>query len=517
MITCSTKSSPSEEEVKKIYEKSVKLLSDSQVKLSEMQQVLKKAVVRLAFVAESNDKEVNDVLTGIKESVSNNIKVKQLNAELDNLFVLMNRPEHDQDISKQQGFYHHLKSSLDKLEHSISTGPWTSKITGAIDKKLPDEKMSIEILKIISETSISNHELDETNKDEIDDNQTSSDNVNLKINSLLINIIDQLSLAGKDQQQQISVQKALNSPADCNNSWFDAIEQAIFLINQSFSSAQSQNQDLQSFIVKINVQLSELKSFLLMTRQNSEDTVNCSSILQESVDTSVCSIQQKISSANNISDLKNDISAHLKKIRKQVKENKFAEQKKEEISVKGFAHIINELNNTQKQLQVNKEQLLRDTLTGLHNRLAYEERIKVEVSRWKRSKTPLSLAIWDIDYFKNVNDNYGHDIGDRVLQFFSKIIQSRIRDVDLFARIGGEEFVLLMPDTSLDNAMQLNNDLRELIENCKFHYNGQSCPVTASVGVAEFQQDDDAAFVLKRADQALYQSKNAGRNCCTSL
>jgi diguanylate cyclase len=127
----------------------------------------------------------------------------------------------------------------------------------------------------------------------------------------------------------------------------------------------------------------------------------------------------------------------------------------------------------------------------------------------------LCLALWDIDHFKKINDRYGHGVGDRVLKLFADIIQSRIRKVDLFARIGGEEFVLIMPDTSIENALNLNNTLRVMLEECNFHYEEQHCQITSSVGLAEFRRGDEADIVLERADKALYHSKNNGRNQCT--
>ena len=123
--------------------------------------------------------------------------------------------------------------------------------------------------------------------------------------------------------------------------------------------------------------------------------------------------------------------------------------------------------------------------------------------------------MWDIDHFKKVNDNYGQGVGDRVLKLFCEIIESRIRKVDMFARIGGEEFVLVMPDTELDTALMLNDKLRKQLEDCNFHYDGHHCPISASVGIAEFREGDEADYVMEKADEALYKSKNNGRNRCT--
>jgi diguanylate cyclase len=159
--------------------------------------------------------------------------------------------------------------------------------------------------------------------------------------------------------------------------------------------------------------------------------------------------------------------------------------------------------------------MLRDPLTGLPNRLAYEERIALEINRSSRSDAPFCLAMWDIDHFKHINDTYGHDAGDRVLKLLAKIIVDRVRKVDMFARIGGEEFVLLMPDTPIDHALDLNNHLRIKLEESGFHYQGSPCQITSSVGIAAFEANDTPEQLLKNADNALYQSKREGRNRCT--
>ena len=120
-----------------------------------------------------------------------------------------------------------------------------------------------------------------------------------------------------------------------------------------------------------------------------------------------------------------------------------------------------------------------------------------------------------MDHFKTINENYGHDVGDQILKVFADIIHTRVRKVDLFARIGGEEFALLMPDTPMDMALMLNQKLRVMVEQCDFQHEGKPVAITSSVGLAEFQQGDEIISVLQRADQALYWSKHDGRNKCT--
>jgi diguanylate cyclase len=129
---------------------------------------------------------------------------------------------------------------------------------------------------------------------------------------------------------------------------------------------------------------------------------------------------------------------------------------------------------------------------------------------------PLSLVIMDIDFFKKINDTYGHLAGDKVLAGVGRVLTEAIRETDFVARYGGEEFILLLPETSLPEATKLANKLRLRVqENC-INYQNQTIVVTLSAGISDFAGDDEADMVLARADAALYRAKQMGRNqvCC---
>ena len=154
-----------------------------------------------------------------------------------------------------------------------------------------------------------------------------------------------------------------------------------------------------------------------------------------------------------------------------------------------------------------------DALTNIYNRSKFNEIIQQQYEIFKTQKFDLSFAIFDIDFFKKVNDTYGHLIGDETLITFSHTINDHTRDGDFFARWGGEEFVLLMPDTSLSKAQEIANYLREIIS--KTHFK-QIEHITCSVGVTQFKENDTIDDVLIRADDALYEAKEGGRNqVCT--
>ena len=150
-----------------------------------------------------------------------------------------------------------------------------------------------------------------------------------------------------------------------------------------------------------------------------------------------------------------------------------------------------------------------DRLTQLFNRLKLDSVIKYEIERTKRSLSPLSIILMDIDHFKLVNDNFGHIVGDEVLKEVAKIIKESIRKVDTAGRWGGEEFMIVLPDSDLDGGRILAEKIRTKIESNDFSKVGR---LTASFGVAEFKDGISEIEFVNRADNAMYQAKNQGRN-----
>jgi len=177
-----------------------------------------------------------------------------------------------------------------------------------------------------------------------------------------------------------------------------------------------------------------------------------------------------------------------------------------------LAQIESESAHLMERLAAVREAATRDALTGCLNRAAFDERIDEELARRTGGAAPLSLLIGDIDWFKRVNDTYGHPAGDKVLRAVAAVLQRGTRSSDFLARYGGEEFVLLLPGTGIDGAMDLAEDLRACIARTRFLHQGRRVRVSMSFGVAEILAGDTPTTLLERADQALYQAKAAGRN-----
>ncbi len=160
-----------------------------------------------------------------------------------------------------------------------------------------------------------------------------------------------------------------------------------------------------------------------------------------------------------------------------------------------------------------------DALTGLNNRRFLETHLASALDQAAHKGRPLSLMILDIDHFKSVNDTYGHDAGDEVLRIFARRIKRVLRSADLVCRLGGEEFVVVMPETPLAVAERVAERVRSAVEKDRFPIDAKATrtiPVTTSIGLAERGADANADALMRRADKALYASKSSGRNRVTA-
>lgn len=177
-------------------------------------------------------------------------------------------------------------------------------------------------------------------------------------------------------------------------------------------------------------------------------------------------------------------------------------------------HFLQELQNLRQEVDLLKEQVRTDALTGLYNFRFFSDALPLEMERASRSFQPLSLIILDIDHFKGFNDRWGHEVGNKALSHVAQLIALTIRKLDFACRFGGEEFVILLPNTDLRQAINVAERLREIIANTSLVQEQDSITITASLGVDEYRgnHSDSPEGFLERVDSWLYQAKYAGRN-----
>ena len=180
-----------------------------------------------------------------------------------------------------------------------------------------------------------------------------------------------------------------------------------------------------------------------------------------------------------------------------------------------FTAIVRDISEKVRLLDQLAQQATTDHLTGLLNRRELEDRAQELIEGSRRQGEPLSLLLLDVDKFKTINDTFGHEAGDEVLQLLARVAAQTIRHLDVVARLGGEEFVVMMPETDKAQALAMAERLRRIYERQSFEHSWKQDPIpfTVSIGVTTLTtEDDDLAKPLKRADEALYRAKNNGRN-----
>ena len=300
-----------------------------------------------------------------------------------------------------------------------------------------------------------------------------------------------------------------------------ALQSIADLISMMRRNVQQEQKDFELFLKNLTGRLQEVDQYLQSNFQETQQSYKEGVELDNVVKEQVKGIGHSVASIKNLEEIESAIQIHLD----QIVSNLDIHRSKEDERVTRIEEKNSQLSEKLKSLESESEKLreevlkshnkaLIDPLTQLPNRLAYDEKLKQEYARWKRYNNTLLIIVWDIDFFKSVNDNYGHQAGDEVLKGVAIMFRNSLRETDFIFRFGGEEFVSLMPETSLGGGFKIAEKVRANIEKLKFTHNGHDIKVTISSGITIFVENDTLDSAFERADKALYQAKDQGRNRC---
>jgi diguanylate cyclase len=351
-------------------------------------------------------------------------------------------------------------------------------------------------------------------------NSESSSNSQPSIQELLIRLLEQLIIPGELQSKANKIKLHLEQETTTTN-WKPLLKDVALLINSIRSHLQKEKQEFEEFLQQLTDRLKTLDRFLQNESSNLHLAESDGLAFDKQLGLNVKEIRNDINHATELTSLKENVTSKLDTISEHIKHYRDSENVR-------FQHSQSEIDAMQLKMQAlesetsklkklvieKNRQAMFDALTEIPNRLSYENKADEEIARWKRFSNPLSLVIWDIDLFKKVNDTYGHKAGDKVLKTVAQLLVKSIRETDFLARYGGEEFVMLLPGTKQEETLRLVNKLRQQVENCGFHYHGESVKITISCGVSSFNENDTLNQVFERADKALYRAKENGRNQC---
>ncbi|AEP30572.1 GGDEF domain-containing protein [Brumicola nitratireducens] len=233
----------------------------------------------------------------------------------------------------------------------------------------------------------------------------------------------------------------------------------------------------------------------------------------------ITEIESVVSDSQQLDELKEQAKQHLDKMQASLKASAAAEQKEQAATINMMKKMQERVVALEAEASTYKQKLftqrvaaLSDQLTKLPNRMAYEEKAQFEVQRAQKTGSPLCIAIVDIDHFKKINDSYGHSVGDKTLQVIAKHIRQYLPKEDFVARWGGEEFVMLLPNSSIQQAFDKVELVREKVSALPFKFKGQRVTVTLSCGLSQITQKITLEEAFEKADTLLYKAKDAGRN-----
>lgn len=335
------------------------------------------------------------------------------------------------------------------------------------------------------------------------------------IEDTLLGLLEDLSLPERHRPQAEAMRERLAHGLN----WYELLPILDDLATLMLAITDSGQHEFEAYLKQLNERLEAFQGHLQMASEGYADSRSAARELDTQIREQVDGLQSSVQDAADLDSLKQVLESHLEGLLGTMDQHQQQrDQREQEVAerLKGLAERVanmeQEAQGYRDHLEVQRQKALIDPLTDLPNRAAWSERLDHEVNLWHQRGNSLSLAMLDLDHFKRINDGYGHLAGDKVLKIIATVLRKRLRPGDFIARFGGEEFVLLMPDSSLANALAAGEALRTAIEVCPFHFKGEPVTITVSMGVAQFQPGERSDLALKRADEALYRAKAAGRN-----
>jgi diguanylate cyclase len=335
------------------------------------------------------------------------------------------------------------------------------------------------------------------------------------IEETLLGLLNDLTLSEHHRPQVEDMQSRLRHGLN----WYELLPILDDLAVLMLAINNGEQQAFGVYLQQLNERLESFQSHLQAASEDHAESRTSARDLNEQLREQVGGLQSSVQDASDLTSLKLVLDNRLEGLLSTMDDYQRKRDAREQdvaARLQGLAARVASMEQEalgfRTHLEEQRQKALIDPLTSLPNRAAWGERLEQETAHWQQRKNSLLVCMLDLDRFKSINDGYGHLAGDKVLKIVANVLRKRLRSGDFLARFGGEEFVLLMPATELDEGLRLLDDLRAAVEECPFHFKGERVTVTVSMGMTAFQIGERSDMALKRADQALYRAKENGRN-----
>ena len=305
------------------------------------------------------------------------------------------------------------------------------------------------------------------------------------------------------------------------DAWVEVMEQLTALVAETVRDSCDQIRAAEEFLTGLTARLEELDTFMQKGSLLRDQSLAGGRELGRVVRGEVQVIEDTVREATDLGQLREDVGRHVAVIESNLGAHIAAEEERhrqahetEQALRTRLEQLESEAAGLRKEVAVVQELAMVDPVTGLPNRAAWDDRLRQEYARWRRFKGQLSLAVFDVDNFKSINDRFGHASGDKALNVIATALRSRVRQTDFIARYGGEEFAVLLIGASRVAGLRVSDEMRQAVARAGLHARNRPVEVTISCGVTEFAGEDTPEKAFERADAALYEAKRTGKNRC---
>ncbi|WP_448213284.1 GGDEF domain-containing protein [Colwellia sp. MEBiC06753] len=334
-----------------------------------------------------------------------------------------------------------------------------------------------------------------------------------------IEILDNLVLSDLQQKKLIQVKASLASSTDINDAVLENMVKAFQIVA---ADMEQERATAKTFLSTLSGALTKLQRAVKSTLIYSDEQKHLHEKINQKLSTELEAMTTVLSDANSLSEVKSSLSKRIETIAKTVEIKSLNELEYFNSLETQLDQMKAKVLDLEKQGQTFEKRLLeqqkkskQDGLTKLNNRAAFDEYIAKQLVRFHHSPFKLAIAIIDLDDFKRINDTYGHTAGDKTLKVIASTIDKQLGELAFTARYGGEEFVLVFEELSYGDLMLTLNNLRKHIAKLPFKFKNTKVNISTSIGVTYIKPEDNIHQAFERADQALYQSKNNGKNQVT--
>ena len=510
-------------------------------------ELLRRTISRLTLAADGLDSTLDQQLRDLRNAIRDRAATLQVRSLVDDMSRTLARLDKERSVGEQDSGENPLLDLLEALSLPKGTGRQTKALKKRLGEGSTDNKTAIqsfaELIRTAIELSSDDTEqpasqgartglfqrifgVAESSADlPASDSKTAPHEPALhqttdSVREVLMRLLECLSLPEELVDRVQDIRTGIEAIRE-GESWDGVLEQIADLIQVIRTRTLQEKQGIEEFLVQLGERFQQVNRQLQGSEKYFDDVHQAGEQLDSDVKAGISVIGESVRDATDFSQLKLDVQTHVDAVlvhlatHREAESERYEEAKVQIASMSGrLRDLEDETAELRSRIKQERNQAMVDPLTGIPNRLAYEERLEQEVARWKRFATPLVLVMWDVDLFKRINDSFGHRAGDKVLRTIARTLEDGIRETDFMARYGGEEFVQLMTGSSLEECLPVAEKLREAIKNTGFHFRDQSVTITASCGLAEFRDGDSVEQWFERADKALYKAKQEGRNRC---